>query len=479
MNQQMDVALINEGTYPYFRGGVSTWCDKLVRGLPEHRFHLVTLVASGDERQGWELPDNAVSLRPVPLWGPVSRPRRRRPPPRVMRAACAVITGAVRGNPVDFESGLKELALLAAEVDLAAALRACDLESHLLDVWRQDAWLDSGSLTMRDAMTAVTLLERSLLPLTVSLDFRPELCHAVSNGLPTMVALAEKWRHGTPLVMSEHGVYLRERYLAFRDLSYPQSVRHIVLGFLRQLTQVGYRNADFIVPVARFNARWAERLGADPASILPIYNGVEPDSYPEITTEPSVPTISWVGRVDPLKDLETLIRAYAMVRARLPNAELRLFGPTPAGNEVYEARCLALADRLGVRDGVRLEGPVPSSRIAAEAGHVVALSSISEGMPYTVIEAMMCGRATVSTDVGGTADAVADAGIVVTPRDPEAFAEACLELLTDDRHRHQLGKAARQRALSTFTLERSIESYRMLYAAAVPTTELLLSGEAS
>jgi glycosyltransferase involved in cell wall biosynthesis len=85
----------------------------------------------------------------------------------------------------------------------------------------------------------------------------------------------------------------------------------------------------------------------------------------------------------------------------------------------------------------------------------------------------------VSTDVGGTADAVADAGIVVPPLDPEAFAAACLELLTDDRRRHELGHAARRRALSTFTLERSIESYRMLYAAAVPATELLLSGEAS
>jgi glycosyltransferase involved in cell wall biosynthesis len=475
----MDVALINEGTYPYVSGGVSTWCDKLVRGLPEHRFHLVTLVASGDEHQGWKLPANAVSLRPVPLWGPVPKPRRARPQPRVMQAAGAVITGAVSGSSVDFESGLKELALLATEVDLPLALRACDLESHLLDVWRHDAWLDSGRLTMRDAITATILLERSLLPLAVGLDFRPDLCHAVSNGLPTMVALAEKWRHGTPLVMSEHGVYLRERYLAFRELNYPQSVRHVVLGFLRRLTQAGYRNADFVVPVAQFNVRWAERLGADPRSILPIYNGVEPDSYPEITTEPSVPTISWVGRVDPLKDLETLISAYAIVRSKLPDAVLRLFGPTPAGNELYEARCLALADQLGVRDGIRLEGPVASSRIAAEAGHLVVLSSISEGMPYTVIEAMMCGRATVSTDVGGTADAVADAGIVVPPLDPEAFAAACLELLTDDRRRHELGHAARRRALSTFTLERSIESYRMLYAAAVPATELLLSGEAS
>jgi glycosyltransferase involved in cell wall biosynthesis len=472
----MDVALINEGTYPYVPGGVSTWCDKLVRGLPEHRFHLVSLVASGNEKPSWELPSNVASLRPVALWGPAPRAHRSRSQFRVDRAARAVVSGSIHGNTKTFESGLKELALLAVEIDLPAGLQACDLVSDLLDLWSDDG---GTGLTVRDAITAVSLLERSLLPLAVQLPTRPSLCHAVSNGLPTMVALAEKWRHGTPLVMSEHGVYLRERYLAFWDLGYSQAVRQVVLGFLRQLTQVGYRHADFVVPVAQFNARWARNLGADEASIIPIYNGVEPASYPVITTEPDVPTISWVGRVDPLKDLEMLINAYAIVRRELPAAQLRLFGPTPIGNEDYEARCLSLADRLGVRDGVRLEGPVPSSRIAAEAGHLVALSSISEGMPYTVIEAMMCGRATVSTDVGGTADAVGDAGLIVLPRDANAFAKACLELLTDHELRRRTGAAARRRALETFTLERSIESYRMLYSAAAPVTELLVSGEAS
>lgn len=472
----IDVALINEGTYPYVSGGVSTWCDKLVRGLPEHQFHLVSLVASGNERPSWELPSNVASLRPVALWGPAPRSHPARSQSGVESAARAVVAGSVHGDTEAFESGLSALALLAVDIDLPPALRACDLVSDLLDLWSDDG---GTGLTVRDAITAVSMLERSLLPLAVDLATRPALCHAVSNGLPTMVALAEKWRHGTPLVMSEHGVYLRERYLAFWDLGYSQAVRQIVLGFLRQLTQAGYRNADYVVPVAQFNARWARNLGADPASIIPIYNGVEPASYPVITSEPEVPTISWVGRVDPLKDLETLINAYAIVRRELPDTVLRLFGPTPVGNEDYEARCLSLADRLGVRDGVRLEGPVPSSRIAAEAGHVVALSSISEGMPYTVIEAMMCGRATVSTDVGGTADAVADAGLVVAPRDPKAFAKACLELLTDHDRRHRIGEEARRRALETFTLERSIESYRMLYSSAAPVTALLLSGEAS
>ena len=95
---------------------------------------------------------------------------------------------------------------------------------------------------------------------------------------------------------------------------------------------------------------------------------------------------------------------------------------------------------------------------------MVALSSISEGMPYTVIEAMMCGRPTVSTDVGGVAETVGEAGLVVPPGDPGAFAAACVELLRDPIRRTALGAAARQRALAHFTTGQMLPAYRELYA---------------
>jgi glycosyltransferase involved in cell wall biosynthesis len=95
---------------------------------------------------------------------------------------------------------------------------------------------------------------------------------------------------------------------------------------------------------------------------------------------------------------------------------------------------------------------------------VVALSSISEGLPYTVMEAMMCGRATVSTAVGGVPEVTGDAGVVVPPRDPAALADALADLLLDDRRRIDLGARARGRALRTFPLELMLERFRATYA---------------
>jgi hypothetical protein len=107
---------------------------------------------------------------------------------------------------------------------------------------------------------------------------------------------------------------------------------------------------------------------------------------------------------------------------------------------------------------------VDDIRDAYVAGSVVVLSSISEGFPYTLIEAMTCGRATVATDVGGVREATGDTGLVVPPRDPGSMAEACLRLLRDELIRHRLGAAARARSLEYFTVDHAVGSFRVIYA---------------
>ena len=91
------------------------------------------------------------------------------------------------------------------------------------------------------------------------------------------------------------------------------------------------------------------------------------------------------------------------------------------------------------------------------------LTSISEGLPYVVLEAMACGRPVVATDVGGVAEGVGDTGILVPPRDPSAVAAACVRLLLRTDERRALGAAARRRVLEHFTIERCFGTYRSLY----------------
>lgn len=464
----MRIALVSEGTYPFQMGGVSVWCDQLIRGLPDYRWEMVALTVDGTEPQVWPSPSNLDRICSIPLWRPRLPGRGR--PGREFRTAFAEFVAALP-TPVDPDLAPwhRERFLRALRGLYEYASTGGDLHTAMLSrpalTMLVDSWYDTGAagrLTLAQACEAAWLMSHMLRPL-IAEPVRADVVHASMNGLATLVGMASRWRYGTPLVLSEHGIYLRERYLSFlhADTSYPVQV--LILGFFRWLAGAAYLISDTLAPHSSYNRRWQLHNGADPGRMWTMYNGVAPDEFPAAVAEPPEPTISFMGRIDPLKDLHTLIRAFALVRKHLPNARLRMFGGTPAGNERYRDSCLHLIDELGLTGAAVLEGRVDTPVNAYHDGSIVALTSISEGFPYTVVEAMACGRTVVCTNVGGVAEAVADTGLVVAPRDVAAVAEACVALLSDDRRRAELGARARERVLEHFTLRRSLDAYRGVY----------------
>jgi glycosyltransferase involved in cell wall biosynthesis len=475
----MRVTLVTEGTYPAHQGGVSVWCDQLLTGLSEHRFDVYAVTGTTAEVPVWQLPANVDSLHMLPLWGrPDSGPRRQASSRRAVRAHRSLVHSLVlRSDDVGaFRDVLEELHELSRTHDMGELLRSRGAFARLHEIWTRHGLVgervgngDDSRPTLEDVLLAGDLIEHLLRPLW-TVPAPSDLTHAVSNGLGALPCLAAKWSHGTPFLLTEHGVYLRERYLAYRDARMRRPVKALLLRFVRLLTSAAYLEADLVTPGNQYNRRWELLGGAHPARVRTVYNGVAPEAFPIGAEEPDVPTVTCIGRVDPLKDLETLIRAFALARTRVPNARLRMFGPTPKGNEAYRARCEQLLADLGLNGCATFEGRVERIVDAYHAGSVVALTSISEGFPYTVIEAMMAGRATVSSDVGGVAEAVADTGVVVPPRDVQAFADAFTRLLSSPQECRRLGVVARERALEHFTLARFLETYRDVYRQAAGTS---------
>ncbi|WP_433042178.1 GT4 family glycosyltransferase PelF [Dactylosporangium sp. CS-033363] len=473
---------MSEGTYPYAHGGVSVWCDQLVQGMSEHRWEAVALTVDGTEQVQWKLPANLERVVSIPLWSEGRRQRHApRPGPMFRAALDGLLTALVAPPDPDpqratvqrsrFLLALRGLWEYAAEGgDLARALSANAALGALQDRWGEAAEAYGAEhpalagrpprLTLADAAQAADLIGHMLRPLAVP-PVRADVVHCAMNGLPTLVAMAAKWAHDTPMLISEHGVYLRERYLEQAAGRLPHAVAVLLLGFHRGLAGAAYHFADALAPHSEYNGRWQRRLGADPDRMWTMYNGISPERFPSAKTEPDEPTIVYVGRIDPLKDLHTLIRAFAIVRRRVPGARLRIYGA--AIDTQYRDSCLALVDTLGLKDCAKLEGSAPDAVAAYHSGSVVALTSISEGFPYSVIEAMACGRTMVCTNVGGVAEAVGDAGFVVPARDHQAVAEACITLLRDPELRRRLAVQSRQRVLDRFTLAQSLEAYRGLY----------------
>lgn len=470
------VALAAEGAYPYHMGGVSVWCDQLIRGLDEHRFTTVALTVDEAERSVWQLPENLERLLAIPLWGrPPRRRNRGRPPDWFHQAHGEFLQALIRPSGVrarwslasleSFLNALRVMHLYAQEGDLRTALLSNEALTRLMDAWHaagMDTPAEGPTLTLADALTASDLIEHMLRPLShPPLDV--DVCHMAMNGLSMLVGLASKWTHGARLIMSEHGVYLRERYLSMIREPVPHSVKVLLLNFFRALSAAGYHSADIFAPHSAYNRRWALYNGAASARMRTMYNGVDPADFPAAESEPDTPTLVFMGRIDPLKDIHTLLRAFALVREEIPNARLRIFGPVPAANQVYYESCEAVLRELNLVGAAVFEGRVGSPVEAYHSGHVVVLSSISEGFPYTVVESMATGRPPVCTNVGGVSEAVGDTGFVVPPRNSRAIADACVKLLRDDELRRRLGAAARTRILNNFTLAQSIDAYRDVY----------------
>jgi len=205
-------------------------------------------------------------------------------------------------------------------------------------------------------------------------------------------------------------------------------------------------------------------------------------------------TIVWVGRIEPAKDLVSLLHAFAEIRLARPDARLRIIGAPALGTGAadYPAQVRALAAQLFPDEAADAhaigENPVSFEEIgcpeapelpdAYAAGSVVVLSSIVEGFPISLVEAMFCGRATVSTDVGAVVEVIGGTGLVVPPRNPKALADACVGLLKDDDRRERLGAAARARALELFTVEQNLAAFRSIYLEIVSHTPVRRPAEA-
>ncbi|MEU1296703.1 DUF3492 domain-containing protein [Streptomyces sp. NPDC005840] len=351
-----------------------------------------------------------------------------------------------------------------------------------------------------DLLAVAAHLERALRPLSV--DWYEDdalgavdLCHAASGGAAALPGLLARHFFGVPLLVTEYGVRLRAHYLATGDA--PPAVRALLAAFHGRLAAETYRRAAVVTPGNAHARRWQERCGADRAKLRTVHPGMDAAPFTEIGEAPEDAdpgTVVWVGRVEPAKDLVSLLHAFAEVRKQEPRTRLRIVG-TPVGPEgpAYLGHCRALAAQLFPDEA---EGPhtvgdnpvsfeqvggpeLPTLADAYGSGVVTVLSSVVEGFPAGLVEAMFCARATVSTDVGAVVEVIGGTGLVVPPRNPRALAEACVALLRDPDRRARLGAAARARALELFTVEQNTTAFHGLYLEIVsrtPVRRVVLDG---
>ena len=211
----------------------------------------------------------------------------------------------------------------------------------------------------------------------------------------------------------------------------------------------------------------AETEGFDEENFEIVHYGIASagDAEPYDGAEPR---LLCIGRLIPIKGHLVLLRALAQARVRVPGVVLDIAGRGP-----LEPALKAYARELGVEDAVRFLGFVSPVQKAIEGAAIVVVPSLGEGFGMVALEAMERARPVIVSAVGGLPEIVADgeSGLVVPPVDAEALADAIVTLAGDLPRAAQMGRAARERALTEFTPERCVERVEELYARvlAAPT----------
>lgn len=482
MDDKLIVMLSTEGTYPFHQGGVSTWCDILINKLKSVDYIIYSVIMDPFVTQKFKLP-RETELVKMPLWGteepsehlktPFSKAymaKRRTNSTTVKELFIPLFTELIREivslekNPIQFGQTLLALYRYFQEYDFKISFKSeliWDTYKRLIRETVDDPKNRFGQPDIYCLIQSIGWIYRFFNILNTPVP-KAHVSHASAAafcGIPCVIA---KLEHNTPFLLTEHGVYLREQYLSLAKRDYSSFLNTFLIRMIHTVTSMNYAYADQVSPVCHYNTRWERKFDVQPENIEVIYNGVDQRIFKEA---PGVRngslTVVTVARIDPIKDILTLIRSADIVRRHIPDVKYVVYGSVSVP-EYYE-ECLKLRDQLGLQQTFTFAGHTSNMAAAYQSGDVIVLSSISEAFPYSVVEAMMTAKPVVATDVGGIKEALGNTGILVTPFDSESLAEGTMRLLQNPELRETMGKEGKERALNFFTLDRVLELHLKSY----------------
>jgi len=474
------VLLVNWDNYPnIMSGGVYSWEKTLVERMSEYEFTVVNLVSNPNVNGRFTVPSHVKQVIDMPLFGSnryeefytePSRPlieKIARTKERVILQEFIPLYRQFLANL--FSNNCNPAQLSQIIYKLHKFLSIYDSKKCLENTLAWETFLDQlerdplyREMTMKEALTAFQVIQRNMQILSFEIP-EVDLVHCSLAWFPAMIAVSAKIEHGCPIMITEHGVAFRELLLYYNAYLRDEPSNIFWKLFSANLVRTLYSMADVIVPVCYANAKWEESLGVELSKIKVIYNGVDTTKFRPIDAkkQDARPTVACIGRVDIFKDIVNLIQSIRYVKDQVPNVQCLIYGASTDLD--YSLRCVNMVSTLGLQDNIRFMGKVKDPEIAYNIADAIVISSITEGFPFAIIEAMACGKGIVATDVGGIREALEGCGLLVRSSHPQELANAIVKLLQDETLRSRLGAAALERVQKGFTIEQSLGQYREQY----------------
>lgn len=481
---EVDVCLIAEGCYPYVAGGVSTWIDWLIRSQPDLTFSILSIQPTFPTTPPrYARPDNLKAIHHICLDSKQLGQRHSWPAMTPQWHAETLSAIFTEGNMGAFRDLLTRLGPPNHRPKLEALLNSPQAWETLLIGYQEMPQTAFLPYFWAWRTLAGGLLRTLIAPLPSA-----RLYHSVSTGYAGLVAARASIDTGKPAIITEHGIYSNERRVeilmadwiensidtGFDFSDDRQDVRDFWANAFENFARIAYGAVEEVIALYKENNDFQLALGADKAKLSVVPNGVDIGRFEHLPTrQVERPTLAFIGRVTPIKDVQTFIDVAHQLTTRVRGLRVLIVGPMDEDPE-YAETCIHAVRKRGLEDVVTFTGQVNVQTMMSEID-VLMLTSISEALPLVILEAGAAGIPCIATDVGACRELLGcpsrparnmqfGAGGIVSPvGDVGALAEAATLLLNDKKMRETMGLALQRNVRHHYRSDVIAHRYRAIY----------------
>ena len=465
----MKICIIAEGAYPYVSGGVSNWIHTIVHSMPDVEFTIYAIAAER-KQQGqfkYEFPQNLVKVHEIFLdehleqtskWG-----KRYQIPSIDKENLYALVSGDSKVNWPQLFTLLRSEQFQNVG-DFLSSKDYFDIIQELARTNYTQVPFTELFWTVGSMILPLFLIIRDDIP-------KADLYHSVSTGYAGVVGALAKILYNKPLILTEHGIYSREREEEIIKANWVKGYfKDLWINYFYTLSSSIYNLSDEVITLFSRNKEIEIELGCDANKISIIPNGIEIEEYQHIlrTLPEDKIRIGAIVRIVPIKDIKMMIQAFALVEKEIPNAELYILGPKEEDTGYYE-ECIQLVRILGLKN-IHFTGLVNVKEYIGNLD-ILLLTSISEGQPLAILEGLACAKPFVSTNVGGCKELIeglnddfGPAGFIVPVMHYEEMASHIIKLCKNPDMRKQMGENGRRRVSHLYKKSEFIASYKNIYS---------------
>lgn len=467
----MKVCLVAEGCYPYVVGGVSGWIHSMIKSFPNIEFILLTIVADRSLRGKfvYDLPENLTQVYEVYIddydWEGSTKKRNKKHhmlSKKERKELLNVVLNQKTNWAVIFDMFYnKNFSVddLLMSADFFEVVLECYKLKYSNIIFSDFLW------TMRSMYLPLFMVLKMKVP-------KADLYHCVATGYAGILGSMAKHFHGSSLLISEHGIYTREREEELIKAKWVKKIyKNIWIEQFQKMSLLTYQKADMVTCLYRHAKQLQIELGCPEEKIRITPNGINIKNLSHLVgktkEEEKYIYAGAVLRVAPIKDVKTMIQAFYIAKKKVSNMKLFIMGPEDEDKE-YAKECHDMVEALHLED-VIFTGRIMIKDYLGKMDFTL-LTSISEGQPLTILESYAAHRPVIATDVGnckeliyGDGDGLGEAGILTHIMNIEEIAQAMIVLAQNDKSRKQMGENGYQRVMKYYRIEHMKQVYEEIY----------------